>query len=137
MRQVEEAEYFAQDMPPDSESVQIINALKQEFSREGQHYRSAQIDTVYSRFMGIGGSAPLRDSYHFGQTVWNDFGRPYDHGGNFLAGVSGSAVAGPFFFYARGEYEHAPGRPALTPASRHGRARDPLSALSPRKSASA
>ena len=118
MRQVEEAEYFAQDLPPDSDVMKIINALKGEFSRDSQHFRSAQIDDVYARFTGIGGP-PLRDSYHFGQTIWNDFGRPYDQGANAITGASASGVAGRFFFYVRGEYEHAPGRDALTLAQQN------------------
>lgn len=118
MRQVEEAEYVAQDLPVESDVAQTIHALKSELSRDNQHFRSAQIDDVYTRFTGIGGP-PLRDSYHFGQTIWNDFGRPYDQGGNAIAGASASAVAGRFFFYIRGEYEHAPGRDALTPAQQN------------------
>lgn len=118
MRQVEEAEYVAQDLPAESDVAQTIHALKSELSRDNQHFRSAQIDDVYTRFTGIGGP-PLRDSYHFGQTIWNDFGRPYDQGGNAIAGASASAVAGRFFFYIRGEYEHAPGRDALTPAQQN------------------
>jgi hypothetical protein len=114
IRQIEEAQYLTQDLPSDADVVQTIHSLKSEFSREGRYFRSAQIDSIYSRFMEIGGGPPLRDSYHFGQTVWNDFGRPYDQGGNFITGASASAVAGRFFFYVRGEYEHAPGRPALT-----------------------
>src|SRR5260370_5488796 len=65
--------------------------------------------------MNISGT-PLRDSYHFGQTIANDFGRPYDQGSNFIGGASGSAVMGRFFFYVQGEYEHAPGRAANTPS---------------------
>lgn len=118
MRQVEEAEYLAQDLPAESDVAQTIHALKSEFTRDNQHFRSAQIDDVYARFTGIGGT-PLRDSYHFGQTIWNDFGRPYDQGANAIAGASASAVAGRFFFYIRGEYEHAPGRDALTPAQQN------------------
>src|SRR5260370_7867875 len=64
--------------------------------------------------MNISGP-PLRDSYHFGQTIYNDFGRPYDQGGNFVTGATASAVAGRFFFYVQGEYEDAPGRAANTP----------------------
>lgn len=118
MRQIEEAEYFAQDLPAESDVGRIIVALRAEFSGDNQHFRSAQLDDLYTRFTGIGGP-PLRDSYHFGQTVWNDFGRPYDQGGNVIAGASASAVAGRFFFYMRGEYEHAPGRDALTPAQQN------------------
>ncbi len=117
-RQTEEAEYNAQELPPASNVVQTIQALKREFSNDGQHYYSAQLDSIYARYGQISG-IPLRDSYHFGQTLWNDFGRPYDQGTNFISGATGTAVAGPFFFYAQGEYQHAPGRGPLTDAQRN------------------
>jgi hypothetical protein len=69
------------------------------------------IDSLYTRVTNISGP-PLRDSYHFGQTIINDFGRPYAEGFNSIAGVSTHAVAGPFSFYIRGEYQHAPATPA-------------------------
>ncbi|HWG48589.1 MAG TPA: capsule assembly Wzi family protein [Candidatus Acidoferrales bacterium] len=117
LRQVEEAEYYAQDLPPDSSVKRSIERLKQEFSNDGQHYYIAQVDSVYSHYTQISGT-PLRDSYHFGQTLWNDFGRPYDEGANLITGASASAVAGRFFFYAQGEYQHAPGRGPLSDAQR-------------------
>lgn len=118
MRQIEEAEYYAQELPKDSQVVQTITRLKEQFSGDGQHYYSAQIDSVYTRYMQISGT-PLSDSYHFGQSIWNDFGRPYDEGANVVSGAEASAVAGPAFFYVRGEYEHAPGRGALGDAQRN------------------
>jgi hypothetical protein len=114
MRQIEEAEYFAQDLPPNSGVAQTIEQLKAEFKNDGQQYQSVSVDSIYTRYANING-APLRDSYHFGQTIWNDFGRPYDQGSNLFAGASLHAVSGPFFFYIQGEFQHAPGRPALTP----------------------
>ena len=117
MRQVDEAEYFAQDLPENSEVARSIKLLKDEFSNDGKHYYGAQIDSIYTRYARISGT-PLRDSYHFGQTIWNDFGRPFDEGNNVITGAEGSAVAGRFFFYARGEYQHAPGRGPLTDAQR-------------------
>ena len=50
----------------------------------------------------------LRDSFHLGQTLVNDYGRPYQPGLNTVDGVSGSAEFGRFSLYARGEYQHAP-----------------------------
>jgi membrane-associated phospholipid phosphatase len=117
-RQTEEAEYYAQELSADSEVAETVQALKQEFGSDGQHYYySAQIDSIYSRYGQISGT-PLRDSYHFGQTLWNDFGRPYDEGSNIITGATASSVAGRFFFYAQGEYQHAPGRGPLTDAQR-------------------
>jgi hypothetical protein len=113
LRQLEEADYLAEDLPHESDIRQLVDSLKAEFSRGSGQERWAQIESVYTRYMDISGP-PLRDSYHFGQTIYNDFGRPYDQGGNFVTGATASAVAGRFFFYVQGEYEHAPGRPALT-----------------------
>lgn len=115
LRQLEEADYLAEDLPPESDIRQLVDSLKAELNRGSGQERWAQIESVYTRYMDISGP-PLRDSYHFGQTIYNDFGRPYDQGGNFVTGATASAVAGRFFFYAQGEYEHAPGRAPNTPA---------------------
>ena len=115
LRQIQEAEYYAQDLSTPQWIARTIELLKSEFSHEGEHFYSVGIDSVYGRYQNISG-VPLRDSYHFGQTIWNDFGRPYDQGNSVITGASGSAVAGRFFFYARGEYQHAPGRGPLTAA---------------------
>src|SRR6185312_7323787 len=53
---------------------------------------------------------PLRDGYHFGQTIINDYGRPYGEGFNNVSGVTAHAVAGPLSISIQGEYQHAPGR---------------------------
>jgi hypothetical protein len=116
-RQVEEAAYSAQQLPPSADVGQTIQALKREFSSDGTHFYSAEIDSVYACYGRISGT-PLRDSYHFGQTLWNDFGRPYDEGNIFITGATTSAVAGRFFFYAQGEYQHAPGRGPLSDSQR-------------------
>jgi Capsule assembly protein Wzi/PAP2 superfamily len=115
LRQIDEAEYAAQDLPADSDVARIIRSLRQEFEGEGRRYQTFSIDSLYSRYTNIAGT-PLRDSYHFGNTLWNDDGRPFDRGANIYTGASISAVAGRFFWYASGEYQHAPGRPAFTAA---------------------
>ena len=58
--------------------------------------------------MGISGST-LRDSYHLGQTIINDYGRPYEPGFNNVTGFSSVNEWGRFSLYVRGEYQHAPG----------------------------
>jgi hypothetical protein len=50
----------------------------------------------------------LRDSFHFGSTIVNDYGRPYESGFNSYSGLSGYAVWKRFTFYGRGELQHAP-----------------------------
>jgi hypothetical protein len=56
---------------------------------------------------GITGT-PLRDSYHLGSSIINDYGRPYQGGFNNYSGVSAYATAGRFSLYVRGEFDHAP-----------------------------
>ncbi len=65
------------------------------------------VESVYTRLMGISGLT-LRDSYQLGQTLWNDYGRPYQRGFNNQTGFSTLNEWGRFSLYIRGEYQHAP-----------------------------
>jgi Capsule assembly protein Wzi len=65
------------------------------------------LDSSYTRVIGIGGPV-LVDSYHLGQTINNDYGRPYQTGFNSIVGASTVNEWGPFSLYVRGEYQHAP-----------------------------
>jgi hypothetical protein len=65
------------------------------------------IESAYTRIEGIGGPV-LRDSYHLGQSVYNDYGRPYSTGFNNVTGFSSVNEYGRFSLYVRGEYQHAP-----------------------------
>ncbi len=65
------------------------------------------VQSVYTRVTGIGGPV-LRDSYHLGQTIYNDYGRPYSTGFNNVTGFSSVNEYGPFSLYVRGEFQHAP-----------------------------
>jgi hypothetical protein len=94
------------------EAKSILAALFDEMSDEAislGHPRETVygMQSVYTRLMGIGGT-PLRDSFHLGQTITNDYGRPYEHGFNAIAGFSTVTEAGRFSLYLRGEYQHAP-----------------------------
>lgn len=102
------------------EVQQLYASLTTEFGYEsglmnGERNRNAQLESVYSRFLGISGT-PLTDNYHFGQTRLNDYGRPYEEGFNAVDGASGWTTAGPLVFYVRGEYQSAPSASAPTPA---------------------
>ncbi len=64
----------------------LYAALQTEFASEtgrldGAQNLGASLDSVYTRVTGISGR-PLRDGYHFGQTIINDYGRPYGEGFN-------------------------------------------------------
>ena len=94
------------------EAQDILAKLLTEFDAEvpsGFVARGAVygLDSTYTRFMGIGGST-LRDSYHLGQTINNDYGRPYQPGFNNITGFSTVNEWGPFSLYVRGEYQHSP-----------------------------
>ena len=66
-----------------------------------------RIESTYSVVRAISGT-PLRDSYHLGSTVVNDYGRPFENGLNNYSGLSGYVSAGRFLLYARGEFQGAP-----------------------------
>ena len=109
---LEEAQEKIADEDNSGQSAKIYRDLASEFSSEtarlnGAANVGASLDSIYSRVMDISGP-PLRDGYHFGQTIINDSGRPYGEGFNSVDGVIAHAEAGPFAFYIRGEYQHAP-----------------------------
>jgi hypothetical protein len=71
------------------------------------HQGNSRIESVYSVGRSISGT-PLRDSFHLGSTIINDYGRPYENGFNNYSGASGYATAGRFTLYVRGEFQGAP-----------------------------
>lgn len=102
------------------EATRLQSQLAQEFAYEinlldGGRNLTANLESVYARVVSISGPA-LSDSYHFGQTISDDFGRPFERGTNGQAGGSFSASAGPLTIYVRAEYQHAPSAPAYSPA---------------------
>jgi hypothetical protein len=107
-RLVEEISGEVDESNPD-EAWRVYAALAREFSSEanGDETDYIGLDSVYARVTSISGP-PLTDGYHFGQTIVNDYGRPYQRGTNGLTGFSSSGVAGALAFSVRGEYEHAP-----------------------------
>jgi hypothetical protein len=101
-----------QDAPQDKEAWNLFQALAQEFGAEaGPSATRAEVTSVYTRNMYIKGR-PINDSFHFGQTLINDDGRPYQQGFNALDGFSARAEGYHFSLDVRGEYQHAPGRGA-------------------------
>lgn len=109
----EAADSLGGDEAEQGDARRLQQALAVEFAPEmarlgGGRNFEARLDSVYTRVTGIAGT-PLRDGYHFGQTLVNDYGRPYAAGGNVISGFTSYAVAGPLAFYVNGEYQHAPG----------------------------
>jgi hypothetical protein len=94
--------------PRAAEARLIFAALTKEFDENGRAPQ-AELDELYSRLLGIAGG-PLTDSAHFGATLINDYGRPYEEGFNTVDGFDARAEDGRFSLNVRGEYQHAPGR---------------------------
>jgi hypothetical protein len=102
----------------DQIAAPLLGALDKELNHEtklmdGGSNSGAQVESIYARFTGISGT-PLRDSFHFAQTLTDDNGRPYGQGANGIGGVSGRSEAGPFALYVRGEYQYASAIPAYS-----------------------
>ncbi len=98
--------------PPTAEAREIYDAVGHELHSDadgpdGVNEDETCIESVYSVARAISGT-PLRDSYHLGSTIVNDYGRPYEAGFNNYSGASGYATAGRFALYMRGEFQGAP-----------------------------
>jgi len=113
-----EAKARLEDPATNSQASETVSALRTEFASELAMFEngaenSARIESVYTRMTGING-APLNDSYHFGQTIIDNEGRPYQEGINNYTGFSAYATAGRFVIYVNGEYQHAPSAPGFS-----------------------
>ncbi|MDQ2926519.1 MAG: capsule assembly Wzi family protein [Acidobacteriota bacterium] len=96
----------------DEQAQQILARLLHELAAETPGKNLARgrvygVESVYTRLMGIT-DTPLRDSFHLGQTIVNDYGRPYAKGFNNVTGFTSVNEMGRFSLYVRGEYQHAP-----------------------------
>lgn len=94
------------------EAKEILASLERELYIEMQPEGSDRgtvygFQSLYTRMLGIAGPT-LRDSYHLGQTIVNDYGRPYQEGFNNVTGFSTLSETGRFSLYVRGEYQHSP-----------------------------
>ena len=102
----------ADEGPDASEAQRIYDALNREMRDDSTDScptkkGAAHLESIYSVMRGISGT-PLRDSYHLGSTIVNDYGRPYQGGFNNYSGASGYASSGRFLLYLRGEFQGAP-----------------------------
>lgn len=101
----------------DDEATDLLAKLDAYISSEGaegatagMHFNRGDVygvESVYTRMLGISGQT-LRDSFHLGQTISEDYGRPYEPGFNNITGFSTVNEHGRFSLYIRGEYQHAP-----------------------------
>lgn len=119
----EASESLARDESSPGQLTDLQARLREEFTYEfgllnGGRNFSARLDSVYARAVSISGPA-LTDSYHFGQTLAYDFGRPYQRGTNAQTGTSFQFASGPLAAYVRVEFQHAPFAPAPSDAVRN------------------
>ncbi len=101
----------------DDQAVDLLAKLDHYIASEGAEDGTTElhfdrgnvygVQSVYTRIMGISGQT-LRDSFHLGQTIAQDYGRPYEPGVNNITGFATLAERGRFSLYVRGEYEHSP-----------------------------
>lgn len=106
---IEDAQDYADSASNEAQS--IVDSLKHELNPDmqdacGALKGKARVESAYSIVRGISGPS-LDDSFHLGQTVINDYGRPYENGFNNYTGASGYASAGRFLVYVRGEFQGA------------------------------
>jgi Capsule assembly protein Wzi len=107
----------AEGIEKNAQAFEIVAAVQREFGAEDDYPSdlSYACEGIYTRLQGISGLT-LRDSFHLGQTLANDYGRPYQPGFNTVDGASGSVEFGRFSLYTRGEYQHAPSAVGYSPA---------------------
>ncbi len=122
-RQISEAaDRITDDDSVANEPARLYRELAQEFASEvqllgGGDNAEIRLESAYTRATEIVGK-PLTDGYHFGQTIYNDRGRPEEQGFNDVTGLSGWAQDGPFAAYIDAEFQHSPSAPALPLAAR-------------------
>ena len=122
-RQVREAQdilfsFESLDVDLDSgtkaEAERLLPPLEEEL-KEPDGAATATLEAVYARVGTIAGPA-LADGFHFGQTWWNDYGRPLGQGSSAITGYSGRLLGGRFFLYGRQEMQTDPGVRAISSA---------------------
>jgi len=121
-RLLNEAETRSAEENNSSEAARTVTQLSAEFAGELQEMsagknRVAKVESVYTSVTGISGQ-PLTDGFNFGQTIVNDYGRPYQEGLSSADGFSAWGAEGHFVVYVRAEYQHAPSAPALSQSAR-------------------
>ncbi len=108
----------------DTEAQEILAALLRELREEiSEGNANAGISVLECSLCTLDSwvfqGRTLRDSYHLGQTINNDYGRPYEPGFQQYHGILHAEREGAFSLYVRGEYQHAPAGSGYSPALVH------------------
>jgi membrane-associated phospholipid phosphatase len=122
VRLLNESENYRIEDSGSSEAAKTYVQLSKEFAGElgemsGGENRVAKVESVYTSLTGVSGQ-PLTDGFNFGQTITNNYGRPYEEGLNSADGFSAWATEGHLVVYVRAEYQHAQSAPALSESAR-------------------
>lgn len=107
--QIHDADMYGDPTMSEAQDIYaaLIHFLRYDVGMQCQtHQGTSRIESVYSVVRGISGT-PLRDSFHLGSTIINDYGRLYENGFNNYSGVSGYATAGRYTLFVRGEFQGA------------------------------
>jgi hypothetical protein len=101
----------AEATPVTDEARELYEALNHELHLDSggpcpARFGDVRVESTYSVMRAISGT-PLRDSFHLGSTIVNDYGRPFENGFNNYSGASGYAITGRFTLYLRGEFQGA------------------------------
>ena len=121
-RLLDEADEHINEGVGGSEAEKIYHLLESEFRDDRERASNgenihAKVESVYARVTNISGK-PLTDGNYFGQTIINDFGRPYQQGFNSVDGFSAWGTARHWAGYVRAEYQHSPYAPAESAQAR-------------------
>jgi hypothetical protein len=116
--EIQDADQFGDSTLGEAQS--LYDALVKELKSNSQdlcpsNKGQVKIESSYSVVRVISGN-PLRDSFHLGSSIINDYGRPFATGFNNYSGASGYATAGRFLIYLRGEFQGGPSATGYSPS---------------------
>jgi hypothetical protein len=77
------------------DAQEMIATLEREFADENDGRPQARIESIYTQLLQISGP-PLQNSYHFGQTIVDNYGRPYETGTNAVCFAGTFWVSRPY-----------------------------------------
>ncbi len=94
------------------EAMRLIPQLERELG-DADKGHEATLEAAYAREGTVAGPA-LTDGFHFGQTWWNDYGRPLGRGSSAIAGYQARATYKRLYIYSRQEMQQSPSVPGTT-----------------------
>ncbi|QMV20454.1 capsule assembly Wzi family protein [Granulicella sp. 5B5] len=111
-RLIDEANDQILDTQADPDVLSMLRALQKEFAQEllrraGARNLELRLESIDQRVTAITGT-PIRDGFHFAETLVNDEGRPFAQGANLYTGIALRSTAGPFAAYANVELQRVP-----------------------------